>query len=357
MDFAYTPAQTALAGELAVLLGRFGAPAKLRAWADADIAAFDTALWQALADQRWIGLGLGTQHGGRGLGSDELTLVAYEAGRALAPVPLLATLLAGAALQAATAQETTAPYLSALAVGALRVALCLPPPGAAAPVVAVQAGQARGVLSPVVDGLVADAVLCADTAGSAWLVDLRGMASARRQLATLDLAHTSAELNIEGAPALLLGPADAWRARGAILTAFEQLGGAQRCLDLAVVYARERYAFGQPIGAFQAVKHKLAALHVQIELARANAYYGAYALADGDLTALAMAAALARASATDAYLTAAQESLHVHGGVGFTWACEAHLHLRRARALEAALGSAAAWREDLLDSPALLASL
>ena len=128
---------------------------------------------------------------------------------------------------------------------------------------------------------------------------------------------------------------------------------AERRLDLAVAYAKERYAFGQPIGAFQAVKHKLAALHVEIELARANAYFGAYALAEGEPGILAEAAALARASATDTYLLAAQESLHVHGGVGFTWACEAHLHLRRARALEAALGSAALWRERLVGEAAV----
>lgn len=353
MNFAYTPAQLALAEELAVLLGRFEAPPKLRALADAGIAAFDAELWQALAEQQWLGHSMGPDQHHRDLGAEEQTLVAYEAGRALASVPLLATLLAGQALNTAG----SAAYQDELAVGALHVALCLPPPGAATPAVAVSGDKASGRLSPVVDGLVADAVLCADAKGDAWLVDLRRPTARRRQLDTLDLAHTAAELDIDSALAHPLGPADGLRARAAILTAFEQLGGAQRCLDLAVAYAKERYAFGQPIGAFQAVKHKLAALHVEIELARANAYYGASALTDADPTTLSLAAALARASATDTYLTAAQECLHIHGGVGFTWACEAHLHLRRARALEAALGSAAVWREGLVDSHALLASL
>lgn len=348
MDFAYTAAQTALAGELAALFGRFPAPPKLRAWADARIAAFDGELWQALADQRWLGLTLAPADGGRGLGSDELTLAACEAGRALAPVPLVATLLAGEAFKASSRPLE----LGTLAAGELRVALCLPPPGQMAPTLAVVDGRASGMLAPVADGLLADAVLGADAAGGAWLLDLRGEVARRRQLETLDLAHTAAELTLTDAPALALGSAGPWRDRAAILTAFEQLGGAQRCLDLAVAYAKERYAFGQPIGAFQAVKHKLATLHVEIELARANAYYGAYALAQGEPAVLAEAAALARASATDTYLLAAQESLHVHGGVGFTWACEAHLHLRRARALEAALGSAALWRERLLEAPA-----
>lgn len=347
MDFAYTPAQTALAAELAALFERFAAQPKLRAWADAGLAAFDGELWQALANYGWLGVAIDPAQGGRGLGADELSLLAYEAGRALAPVPLVASVLAGEALTVASRPA----QLQALATGDLRVALCLPPPGQRVPGIALTNGRASGVLAPVADGLLADAVLCADARGTAWLVDLRGGVAQRRQLGTLDLAHTAAELTLTDAPVVGLGEVAPWRDRAAILSAFEQLGGAQRCLDLAVAYAGERYAFGQPIGAFQAVKHKLATLNVEIELARANAYYGAFALAGNDPAKLAEAAALARASATDTYLLAAQECIHVHGGVGFTWACEAHLHVRRARALEAALGSAAVWRERLIAAP------
>ena len=347
MEFAWSAAQQALASELDALFDCHPAPARLRAFADDGVAAFDGELWQDLAAQRWLAPGLPPSDGGRGLAGEELTLAACAAGRALAPVPLLATLLAGEALRD-TAQTGRR---RALAGGELRVALCLPAPGSTAPTVSVSAGRARGMLSPVADGPLADAVLCADDSSMAWLVELPDRAVQRRQLATLDLAHGAAELALDGAPALALGPADGWRDRAAVLTAFEQLGGAQRCLDLAVGYARQRYAFGQPIGAFQALKHKLALLHVEIELARANAYFGAYALGRNDPALLAEAAALARASAADTYLLAAQESLHVHGGVGFTWACEAHLHLRRARALEAALGGAAAWRARLIDAP------
>ena len=349
MDFAYSSAQKALAAELAAVFASRPAAPTLRACADAGTVAFDAELWRLLAGQRWLGLALPAHRGGRGLGTDELTLAADAAGGALAPVPLVATLLAASALMAAG--QTS--HCAVLAAGDLRVALCLPTPGCAAPAVAVSAQQASGTLSPVPDGLVADAVLSADAAGNAWLVDLRGAALRRRPLATLDLAHTAAELVLDAAPAIALGPADPWRDRAAILYSFEQLGGAQRCLDLAVAYAGERYAFGQPIGAFQAIKHKLAALHVEIELARANAYFGACALTQNTPALLAEAAALARASATDTYLLAAPESLHVHGGVGFTWACEAHLHLRRARALEATLGSAAQWRARLVDTPVM----
>ena len=355
MNFTYTSAQQVFATELGKALSHFDNPATIRNQADAGTAAFDATLWQVLADQRWLGTAISTEYGGRGLGAEELTLVAYEAGRALLPVPLVPTLLTGEALKTAGAM----PYLRDLVAGRLRVALCLPPPGASQPVIVVRDGQASGVLTPVADGMVADAVLCAGADGRCWLVDLRNAGVQRRQLATLDLAHTGAELAIEKAPVLLLGTLDAWRARAAILAAFEQLGGAQYCLDSAVAYAKERYAFGQPIGAFQSIKHKLAALHVEVELARANAYYGASVLAGGkaEIENLITAASLARASVTETYLTVAQESLHVHGGVGFTWDCDMHLHLRRAHAMEAVLGSATAWRQGLLDDLALLASL
>lgn len=358
MNFTYTPAQQSLAAELAQACSGFDTAATIRRHADAKTPAFDDAVWRTLAEQRWLGTAIHAAQGGRGLGAEELTLVAYAAGYALLPVPVVATLLAGEALKTIQAAHAT-PLLHELAAGKLRVALCIPPPAAQHPTITVRDGRATGMLTPVVDGMVADALLCADAQGGFWLADLRGGEVQRQMLTTLDLAHTAARLTLQNIPALRIGEVAPWRDRAAILTAFEQLGGAQRCLDDAVAYAKTRYAFGQPIGAFQSLKHKLAALHVEVELARANAYYGASVLGGGEaeIANLASAAALARASATATYLTVAQESLHVHGGVGFTWDCAMHLHLRRARALEAALGSATTWSADLLDDQALLASL
>jgi alkylation response protein AidB-like acyl-CoA dehydrogenase len=231
----------------------------------------------------------------------------------------------------------------------------LPAPGAANPDLRLRGAVASGSAAPVPDGLVADLLLTADASGGIAVLDLRGGGVSREALPTLDLAHTAARLEFDGVPARALpGGASTLaglRAKAAVLAAFEQLGGAQRCLDLAVAYAKERHAFGQPIGAFQAIKHKLAGLYVEIELTRANCYYGAWALEQQDAQELTQAACHARVLATDTYLLAAEECIHVHGGTGFTWDCEAHLHLRRARALEAALGPAAAWREALLRIP------
>ena len=124
-----------------------------------------------------------------------------------------------------------------------------------------------------------------------------------------------------------------------MLTAFEQVGGAQASLEMASDYALERYAFGRPIGSFQAIKHKLADVYVAIELASSNAYYGAWALA-ARRAELPVAAAAARVSANDAFHLAAKENIQTHGGMGFTWEFDCHLYYRRAKLLALALGSA-----------------
>jgi alkylation response protein AidB-like acyl-CoA dehydrogenase len=131
-----------------------------------------------------------------------------------------------------------------------------------------------------------------------------------------------------------------------VLTAFEQIGGAERALEMARDYALDRIAFGRPIGSFQAIKHMLADMYVTLTLGRSNAYYGAWALSTG-AAQLPEAAATARVSATQAYQQCAKNCIQVHGGMGFTWQFDCHLHYRRSNALALALGSQSQW-EDLL---------
>jgi acyl-CoA dehydrogenase len=133
-----------------------------------------------------------------------------------------------------------------------------------------------------------------------------------------------------------------------VLFAFEQLGGAEACLEMARSYALQRHAFGRPIGSFQAIKHKLAEVYVAIELARSNAYYGAYAISTGSAE-LPLAAAAARLSATDAFHLAAKENIQTHGGMGVTWEMDCHLYYRRAKLLAVAIGSAPYWRDQTMD--------
>jgi len=130
----------------------------------------------------------------------------------------------------------------------------------------------------------------------------------------------------------------------AVALAAEQTGGAQRCLDLAVAYAKERVQFGRPIGSFQAIKHKCADLMVQVETARSAAYYAGAAAAEGH-DDLPRTASLAKAWCSEAYFRCAADALQIHGGVGFTWEYDVHLHLKRARSMEAWLGAPAWHRE------------
>ena len=136
--------------------------------------------------------------------------------------------------------------------------------------------------------------------------------------------------------------------RAAILVAFEQVGGADASLEMARDYALQRYAFGRPIGSFQAIKHKLADVYVAIELARSNAYYGAWAMA-ADAAELPLAAATARVSATEAFHLASKENIQTHGGIGFTWDVDCHLYYRRSKQLALALGAAPWWKHRLVE--------
>ena len=221
-----------------------------------------------------------------------------------------------------------------------------------------EGGRLTGTKMPVMDGDVADfaVVLAAQGQGRAglYLVELTGPGVARATLATVDPTRSHARVVLDGAPAEPLGAAgQGWPLaerlldRAAVLVAFEQIGGAQAALDMAREYAMGRFAFGRQIASFQAIKHKLADMYVGIELARSNAYYGAWALSK-DAPELGVAAAAARVAASEAYYHAAKENIQVHGGMGFTWEFDCHLHYRRAKLTGLMLGSARRWKELLV---------
>jgi alkylation response protein AidB-like acyl-CoA dehydrogenase len=214
----------------------------------------------------------------------------------------------------------------------------------------------------VTDGDVADvAVVVARTADGAgdhalslFLVDLGVKGVTRTTVKTVDPTRSHGRIVFDGAAAEPLGAAGAgWSLvrrlldRAAVLVAFEQIGGAQAALDMAREYALGRFAFGRPIASFQAIKHKLVDMYVAIELARSNAYYGAWALST-DAPELPVAAAAARVSATEAFWLAAKENIQTHGGMGFTWEFDCHLYYRRAKLLALSLGSARRWKHELI---------
>ena len=177
----------------------------------------------------------------------------------------------------------------------------------------------------------------------------------RKALQSLDPTRGQAEIKFDGTPAEPLGPAnEGWSLlsqvldRAAVLIAFEQVGGADRALEMGRDYALDRMAFGRPIGSFQAIKHMLADMYVAATLARSNSYYGAWALST-NASELPEAAATARISATQAFQHCSKQNIQVHGGMGFTWEFDCHLYYRRSNALALGLGSLSYWEDRLID--------
>ncbi|MES2987338.1 MAG: acyl-CoA dehydrogenase family protein [Pseudomonadota bacterium] len=316
----------------------------------------DRVLWQSIAGQGWLGVAIPERYGGVGLGRLELCIVAEEMGRVLAPLPFVSTAgILAEALLVAGSEAQKAELLPRIAEGTLIGCLATSEgPGRTDPasVAAIVAdGKLTGTKLPVTDGGSADvALVLAQEGGTTgvYLAMLDGVE--RAPLATLDPTRETAALIFADTPATRLGGVellDALRDRAAVLIAFEQIGGADRALEMALGYASERYAFGRPIGSYQAIKHKLADIYVKNELARANAYYAAWAYATGD-AGLPAAASAARIAASDAFWFAARENLHVHGGMGYTSEADCHLFYRRARQLSLVIGSPSTWKERLM---------
>lgn len=329
---------------------------------------FDRALYKGLADMGVLGVAIPEEYGGVGLGHLELCLVAEELGRAIAPVPVASSiyLTAEFLLQAGSATQKQA-WLPKLASGeAVGCFAQTEGQGRLTPDkvhASVAGGRLSGVKAPVADGDVADVavVLARSGAGrgeqalSLYAVDLNGPGVSRKALKTIDPSRSYAEITFDGAPAELVGgEGDGWRIaemvldRAAILLGYEQIGGADKALEMARDYALERMAFGRQIGSFQAIKHMLADMYVAATLARSNGYYGAWALAT-NASELPLAAATVRVSATQAFQHCAKNNIQVHGGMGFTWAFDCHLYYRRSNALALMLGAQGEWEDKLIE--------
>jgi alkylation response protein AidB-like acyl-CoA dehydrogenase len=317
-------------------------------------------LWRAIAEMGWIGAAIPEEFGGAGLGYEGLCVLAEEMGRAVAPVPFSSTAyLAAEAILTAGSDAQRNEYLPKLADGTTIGCLALSEgngnPEPAAIHARVVGGRLTGAKWPVADGGIADiaVVVACDEHRQPGLFIADLSAARRRNLITLDPTRNHARLEFDALPVEKLG-SGGWGAvqrvldRAAILFAFEQVGGADACLQMAKDYAQERFAFGRPIGSFQAIKHKLADIYVATELARSNAYYGAWALG-ADATDLPLAAATARVSATEAFHLASKENIQTHGGIGFTWAVDCHLFYRRSKQLGLTIGSGPFWKDRLVD--------
>jgi alkylation response protein AidB-like acyl-CoA dehydrogenase len=367
MNFDFSSDQKELKDQVNKFLTANCTTKNVRKLYDGD-ARYDADLWKKIAEMGWLGTAIPEDFGGLGLGYLELCVIAEELGRALAPVPFNSTvyLFAESILQAGT-DEQKKKYLPKVAAGELIGTFARAEGvGAVLPKsirVSFKGGKLSGKKVAVVDGMDADyaTVLAraSDDAGERGLqlciVDLKQAGVSRKELETLDFSRGYADITFDNANAEALGKVgEGWSNasrvydRAAILTAFEQVGGADVCLQMAKGYALERFAFGRPIASYQAIKHKLADMYVLTELARSNAYYGGWALST-NARELPLAAAAARVSATQAFDYAAKENTQTHGGMGFTWDADCHFYYKRSKQLGLVLGPQRAWKDKLVN--------
>ncbi|GAA5201606.1 acyl-CoA dehydrogenase family protein [Rugosimonospora acidiphila] len=314
--------------------------------------------WRALAGG--IGcaaLAIPEDRGGAGASWREVAVVAEEVGRAAAPVPWLGAVLGTAALLSCDAVDLLPKVASADLLAVLVLPLSTPPGAPVPAAVRADGGTLTGTVTSVADAHAAD-LLIVPTPDGLYAVD-----AARATLTpvtALDQTRPLSTVTFTSAPATLLGDAEraaaAWTSAlrvGAAILAAEQLGVADWCLASTVDYVKTRYQFARPVGSFQAVKHRLAQLWVEVTQARAVARYAAGCLADADPDA-AVAASLAQAHCAPVAVRAAEECVQLHGGIGFTWEHRAHWYLKRAKSSAIALGTPAQHRAllgELVDLP------
>jgi alkylation response protein AidB-like acyl-CoA dehydrogenase len=319
-------------------------------------------LWRGIAEMGWTGAAIPEEYGGVGLGRLAVCVLAEEIGRAVAPVPFSSSVyLATEAIMLFGSEQQKQDWLPKLATGEIVGTFALAErPGSSDPTklaAAVAAGRLTGTKLAVPDGDIADiAVVAVHGGGGAWLhlVDLKSAGVTRETVATFDPTRSHARIDFAAAQAEPLpGSSGADTVRtlldyAAVPMAFEQVGGAQAALDMANAYAKERFAFGRPIGSFQGIKHKLADMYIQVELARSNAYYGAWAV-HTNAAELPIAASVARIAACEAGWFVTKENIQTHGGMGFTWQMDCHLYYRRAKLLSLTLGGAREWKHRLVN--------
>ncbi|HKA97482.1 MAG TPA: acyl-CoA dehydrogenase family protein [Streptosporangiaceae bacterium] len=320
----------------------------------------DAAAWRSLATELGCaGLLIPESYGGAGATYREAAVVAEETGRAVAPVPYLGSAVVATAALLGSGDE----LLKGLAEGQVTAALAVgfgraPIAGGEGLATAVRVGgpqrgdppgQARltGTAAGVADALLADVLLVPGDGVpfGLYAVDAGAPGVRRTPVVSLDATRPLCDVAFEAVPARTVATGAAATqavasalAAGAAMLACEQLGTAQRCLDMTVAYVKERRQFARPVGSFQALKHRLADVWVQLTQARAAARYAAACLADGNPDT-PVAIALAKAACGDAAVHAAQECVQLHGGIGFTWEHPAHLLLKRAKSGSMAFGT------------------
>jgi alkylation response protein AidB-like acyl-CoA dehydrogenase len=330
----------------------------------------DEKIWNYAASQLGLqAIAIPEEYGGAGFTFAEQAIVLEELGAALYPGPYLASaVLAATALLVSSDDSAKRDLLPGIAGGETVATLAFTEDDGswepdAIRLAASQAGSSLsgswvldGHKSFVLDGHTASLILAVartDAGLSLFAVQAGADGLTRKQLPTMDQTRRLARLEFSSVPATLIGsPGEAAAILSrtldvaAIAQAAEQLGGAQRALDMAVSYAKIRHQFGRPIGSFQAIKHRCADLLLEVESLRSAVGYAAAAVVE-DSAEVPVVAALVKALASDTYFHVAAENIQIHGGIGFTWEHDAHLYFKRAKASELLLGDASYHRERL----------
>jgi alkylation response protein AidB-like acyl-CoA dehydrogenase len=296
----------------------------------AEAGEHDDGAWKEMSELGWAGIFIGEDHGGQGLGIVELAILTEELGYALAPVPLLSNAAAGLALEHAGSDEQKERWLPGIASGEARGTVGL-----------VTGDEAR--LVPDAD--TAEVIVLLSPDGSGTVVE--ASAADIEPFDALDRTRRFARVRSDGGEPLE-GDGRGALERTVTALAAETVGVAQRAMEMAVEYARDRKQFGRAIGSYQAVSHRCAQMLLEVEGSRSAAYYAAWC-ADSEPDSLPVAASMAKAYSSDAGWRVCGSSLQVHGGIGFTWEHDLHFYLKRARANGALYGSSKEHRERIAE--------
>lgn len=363
MNFAFSEEQEELRKTVRAFLEAKSAETAVREQMETE-DGFDPAVWAQMGEQMGLqGLAIPEEFGGSGYGFVELGVVLEEMGRALLCAPYFSTVvLAANTLLHSGDDAAKAKYLPGIASGETIATLAYTEPSgkwdeAGITMEATAAGDGwtlTGTKMFVLDGHTANLIIVAAKTGKGTsLFAVQGDAAGltRTALSTMDQTRKQAKLEFAGTPAELIGAeGEGWTVLGSVLDlaavglAAEQVGGAQKVLEMAVEYAKVRVQFGRPIGSFQAIKHKCADMLLEVESAKSAAYYGMWCASEMN-EELPSVASLAKAYCSEAYFHATAENIQIHGGIGFTWEHPAHLYFKRAKSSELLFGDPTYHRE------------
>ncbi|HTY79277.1 MAG TPA: acyl-CoA dehydrogenase family protein [Candidatus Bathyarchaeia archaeon] len=365
MNFSFSDDQVLLRNSVRAALDEQCKAAHVRQMFD-DAKGYGETLWSEMAKLGWLGLPFPEEQGGAGLGLVELGIVLEEMGRAAYPGPFFATVvLGGLGIELGGNAAQKDKWLPAISAGTARATAALLEADldwdpASTTTTATRDGQGwtlSGIKRFVPWAHVADVALVPARSPeglSLFLVDPKAAGVTLTPMVGIDLANRWSEMRLDkvaGGPDAVLGAPgsagpllDSLLRRAAVMSSAEMLGAARRCLDMSVGYVKVREQFGQPVGSFQAIRHRCAEMLLEAENAHAAVYYAAWALSAGAEDA-AMASSICKAYVSDAARKVCGDAIQVHGGIGFTWEYDLHLYMKRAKALEPLYGDAEFHRE------------